>query len=444
MSEPALQRAITGRLLFLFVLGDVLGAGVYALVGSIAAETGGAVWAPLVVALVLALLTAGSYAELVTKYPRAGGAAVFAQRAYRRPVVSFLVGYCMAAAGVVSAAGLALAFAGDYLGELVDVPTVPAAVVFLLLVAVLNARGIKDSLRANVVMTLVEVGGLVLVVVLGLLVVTGGDGDAGRVLETREGVGVGSAVLGGALLAYYSFVGFETSANVAEETVDVRRTYPRALLGALLVAGAAYLLVGLAVSAAVPTDVLAGSSAPLLEVVRLSGTGLSPDVFSLIALIAVANGALLTMVMASRLVYGMARESLLPPVLGRVLPGRRTPGVAIVATTAVAVALAVTGDLATLAETVVLLLLVVFTSTNLAVLVLRRDETAEDHVRVPTAVPVLGVASCVLLATQQEAATWARAGLLVAVGLLLYGLSRLAGARGSAQPAGEERTATGR
>ena len=430
--DTPLNRAITGRLLFLFVLGDVLGAGIYALVGGIAAETGGALWVPLLLALGLALLTAGSYAELVTKHPRAGGAAVFARRAYGSPLVAFVVGFCMAAAGMVSVAALALAFSGEYLAELVAVPQVPAAVVFLVLVGLLNARGIKESLRANVLMTVVEVGGLLLVVVLGLLVVANGDGDVGRVTEFREGTSAPLAVLGGALLAYYSFVGFETSANVAEETQDVRRTYPRALFGSLLVAGAAYVLVGLAVSAAVPTDVLAESSGPLLEVVRASGTGVPPELFSVIALIAVANGALLTSVMASRLLYGMARDGLLPPVLGRVLPRRRTPAIAVAVTIAVAVLLAVTGGVTALAETVVLLLLVVFVSTNLAVLVLRRERTDTPHFRVWTPVPVLGIASCVVLATQQDAGTYLRAGVLVLVGLVLYGLSRLTGASGQA------------
>ena len=446
--DTPLNRAITGRLLFLFVLGDVLGAGIYALVGGIAAETGGALWVPLLVALGLALLTAGSYAELVTKHPRAGGAAVFARRAYGSPLVAFVVGFCMAAAGMVSVAALALAFSGEYLAELVAVPQVPAAVVFLVLVGLLNARGIKESLRANVLMTVVEVGGLVLVVVLGLLVVLDGAGDVGRVTEFRDGTSAPLAVLGGALLAYYSFVGFETSANVAEETQDVRRTYPRALFGSLLVAGAAYVLVGLAVSAAVPTDVLAESSGPLLEVVRASQTGLPPELFSVIALVAVANGALLTSVMASRLLYGMARDGLLPPVLGRVLPRRRTPGIAVAVTIAVAVLLAVTGGVTALAETVVLLLLVVFVSTNLAVLVLRRERTEAPHFRVWTPVPVLGILSCVVLATQQSAGTYLRAGVLVLVGLALYGLSRLSGASGqSAEPypdeAGTATSATG-
>src|SRR6476469_3071960 len=125
--EGKLKRGITGPLLFLFILGDVLGAGIYALMGVLSGEVGGVLWAPLLTALLLALLTAGSYAELVTKYPKAGGAAVFAERAFGKPVVSFLVGFCMLAAGVTSAAGLALAFAGDYLTVFLDVPAVPAA-----------------------------------------------------------------------------------------------------------------------------------------------------------------------------------------------------------------------------------------------------------------------------------------------------------------------------
>jgi APA family basic amino acid/polyamine antiporter len=422
--DTALRRAVSGKLLFLFILGDVLGAGIYALVGEIAGEVGGAIWAPMLVALVLAMLTAASYAELVTKYPRAGGSAVFAERAFGRPVVSFLVGYCMLAAGVTSAAGLALAFAGDYLSVFLDVPAVPAAVVFLLLVALVNARGIKESVRANVVMTVVEVSGLLLVIVLGAIVFGRGDGDAARVVQFPENVSAGSAVLAAAILAYYSFVGFETSANIAEEVRDVRRVYPRALFGALLTAGVVYVAVGLVASIVLPADELSSSSGPLLAVVQATGIGVPDELFSAIALIAVANGALLTMIMASRMVFGLAEQRLLPPVLGAVLPGRRTPGVAIVVTTAVAMALTLIGDLGDLANIVVLLLLLVFLSTNISVLVLRRDRVAADHFTAPVVLPVLAIASCLLLLWQQEASTWLWAGVMLLVGVALYLLAQ--------------------
>ncbi|MCQ9707656.1 APC family permease [Streptomyces albidoflavus] len=417
-SQPRLRRVLSTRLLYFFILGDVLGAGVYVLVGQVAAASGGAVWVPLLTALLLALLTAASYAELATKYPRAGGASHYATLAFG-PAAGFVAGFCMLAAGIVSVAALARGFAGDYLSAFVTLPVALVAVVFLVVLALVNARGVKESTRANVVATLIEVGGLAVIVVLGAWLLLRGDGDLGRLtqLGTPE-KGAAAAVLGGSVLAYYSFVGFETSVNVAEETRDPRRAYPRALFGALATAGAVYVLVGLAASAAVPTEVLARSSGPLLEVVHAAG-GVPPRLFSAIALVAVANGALLTGIMASRLAYGMARDGLLPAALTRLLPRRRTPWAAIAATTAPALLLALTGSVATLASTLVLLLLVVFLIVNTAVFVLRREDGTPGHFRVPAVLPVLGVASCVLLATQVEAEVWLRTAVVLGVAAAL-------------------------
>ncbi|WEH38430.1 APC family permease [Streptomyces sp. AM 2-1-1] len=417
-SPTPLKKALTTPLLYFFILGDVLGAGVYVLVGEVAAKSGGAVWAPLLVALGLALLTACSYAELVTKYPRAGGASHYATLAYG-PFAGFFAGFCMLAAGVVSVAALARGFGGDYLSEFVTLPVVLVTVVFLAALALLNARGISESTRANVVATLIEVGGLILVIGLGAWLVLRGDGDLGRLTDLGTPTeGPVAALLSGAVLAYYSFVGFETSVNVAEETLNPRRSYPRALFGALITAGAVYALVGAVAAAAVPTERLAGSSGPLLEVVRAAG-GVPTEVFSAIALVAVANGALLTGIMSSRLAFGMARDGLLPRFLTAVLPGRRTPWAAIATTTALALLLALTGDVSTLASTLVLLLLVVFFIVNTALLVLRKDTVGHDHFRAPTVVPFLGAASCVGLATQVEGDVWLRGLIVLAVGAAL-------------------------
>ena len=422
-APAALHRVITTPLLMLFILGDVLGAGVYALAGTIAGRVGGAIWAPLLIALFFALLTAASYAELVTKYPRAGGAAVFAERAFGKPMLSFLVGFSMLAAGVTSAAGLAVAFGGDYLGAFVQWPASWVAAGFLVIVGLLNARGIKESLSANLVMTLVELSGLVMVVAAAAWFTAGGHAVPARLLEV-DAQAPAAAILGASLLAFYSFVGFETSANLAEEVQDVSRVYPKALFSALLIAGVMYLLVGAGAALVLPVDQLKASSAPLMEVINASGLGIPPRWFAVIALIAVANGALLTMIMASRLAYGMAREGLLPRVLGQVMPQRGTPAWAILATTLVAIALTFTSTLEILAQTVVLLLLFVFLSTNVAVLVLKRDKVATEHFSVHWIFPALAVLSCLLLLAQQTPATWLRAGVMLAVGLVLYGLSR--------------------
>jgi amino acid transporter len=191
--------------------------------------------------------------------------------------------------------------------------------------------------------------------------------------------------------------------------------------------------VGLASSIALPADELSASSGPLLAVVAATGVPVPPWLFSAIALVAVANGALLTMIMTSRVTYGMAEQGLLPSVLGRVLPRRRTPWVAIVATTVMAMLLTLVGDLETLASAVVLLLLFVFISTNIAVLVLRKDKVDHPHFRVWTAVPILGVASCVLLLTQQEPVVWLFGAGFLVLGVILYFVARLTrGRKGAA------------
>ncbi|MCE6999074.1 APC family permease [Saccharothrix sp. S26] len=431
----SLNRAVSTPLLYFFILGDILGAGVYVLVGAVAGESGGAVWLPLLIALGLAALTAGSYAELATKYPRAGGSAHYATKAFG-PAAGSAIGFCMLAAGVVSVGALARAFAGDYLRALVSAPTAVVVVVFLAVLALLNIRGVKESLGANVVATLIEVGGLVLIIGLGAWVVLRGDADLGRLTQVGTGGhGVVAATLAGAVLAYYSFVGFETSVNLAEEVKQPRRSYPRALFGALLTAGAVYLLIGVVAGATVPTDRLAASSGPLLEVVRLAG-GVPEGLFSLVALVAVANGALLTGIMSSRLAYGMARDGLLPSVLAKVLPGRRTPWVAILVTSAVSLVLALTGEVASLAETLVLLLLVVFVAVNAAALVLRRDEGEAEHFRVPVVIPWLGLASCLLLFTRIDGSVWLRGLLLIVPGLVLAGVNLVRARRAAAAPVG--------
>ena len=224
-------------------------------------------------------------------------------------------------------------------------------------------------------------------------------------------------------MLFRSLIGFEDSVNLAEEAENPTRDYPRALFGGLVVAGAIYLVVTLVASMVVPTARLAGSSGPLLEVVDVGPLSRLHGLFAGIALFALANGALINMIMASRLVYGMARERIMPGPLGRVHGTRRTPYVAIVATTALAMVLVVSGDLSSLADTTVLLLLLVFTAVNVAVLVLRRDPVSHRHFRAPSAIPVIGAGVSVALMTTHDLDTFARAGALLAVGLALWAVN---------------------
>ncbi len=436
--DTSLRRGISRPALLVFVVGDMLGAGIYALVGEVGAEVGGAIWTAFAVALVLAVLTAGAYAELTTKYPRAGGAAYYVNRAFGRPVLTFLLTFAVMASGVASASTLARGFGGDYLGAFVELPVLPVALLFILLVALVNYRGIVESVRVNVAFTAVEALGLLLIVVIGVVAVASGTGEPGRALEFKPGGTVPGLVLAGAGLSFYALIGFEDSANVAEEVVEPRRAYPFALFGGLAVAGVLYLLVTFTAAMVVPTKRLAGSSSPLLEVVQVGPLSGVPDrLFSAIALFALANGALINMIMASRILYGMSRERVLPGAFGRVDERRRTPWVAIVFTTALALVLVATGGTEDLASATVTLLLIAFIFVNVAVLVLRGERVEHDHFTVPRAMPVLAVLTSAGLLTQRDGEDFIRAGAFLVLGLVLWLINRRAGeAERAGAPAG--------
>jgi len=430
--DTGLRRVISRRMLVLFIVGDILGAGIYALTGKVAAEVGGAIWAPFLVAFVLAALTAASYAELVGRYPRAAGAALYANKAFKQPFFTFLVAFAVMSSGITSASAAARAFGGDYLAEFVTLPTVVVGIAFVLVLAAINFRGISESVKVNIVLTLIEATGLVVILAIGLFALVTGDGEPGRAVEFDTDQGIALGVLGGAALAFYALLGFEDSVNLAEEAQEPRRNYPRALFVGLGITGAVYLLVAFVSSMLVDTQTLADSDGPLLEVVKAGGLDFPPKLFALIALLAVTNTALINMIMASRLVYGMANERIVPSALGTVHAGRRTPVIAILFTTALAVILVSTGDLEGLADTTVLLLLLVFAVVNVVVLVLRRepatDEAERGGFRVPTAVPVIGAAASLLLASPlggHEGAVYLRALILLVLGAVLWLVNRV-------------------
>ncbi|HYI20823.1 MAG TPA: APC family permease [Solirubrobacteraceae bacterium] len=414
-------------MLTVFVIGDVLGAGIYALAGEVAGKVGGAIWTSFLLAGILAAFTATAYAELVTKYPQAAGAALYAHKAYRRPTLTFLIAFAVMCSGVASAATLATAFGGDYLSEFVTLPKMLVAAAFIGVLALVNFRGIKESVQLNLGLTAIELTGLVLVVLIGAAFLFDGGGDPARAFEFKSGEAVPLAILSGASLAFFALIGFEDSVNVAEETKDPSRVFPTALFTGLAIALAIYILVTLVAGMAVPTDQLAGSDGPLLEVVQLGPLAMNTKVFSAIALFALANGALINMIMASRLIYGMAQQGIVPRQMGRVHGERRTPWVAIVFVAALALVLCALGDLESLADTTVLLLLSVFVSVNIAVLVLRRDRVEHEHWHAPTFLPVLGVAACLALIVQkavEDPIIFAYAGGLIALGVVLCLLSR--------------------
>jgi basic amino acid/polyamine antiporter, APA family len=428
--EPSLKRVMGPGLLLLFIVGDVLGTGIYALTGTVAAEVGGVVWLPFLVAFLVALVTAFSYLELVTKYPRAAGAALYTHKAFGIHFVTFLVAFAVMSSGITSASTAARAFSANFaevidvdLGEGVGITLVGLG--FMALVAAINLRGVGESVKANVLLTCVELSGLLIIICIGAWALGIGEGDFSRVTDFETG---DRTVLAGVIaatgLAFFAMVGFEDSVNMAEECKEPRRIFPKVLLLGLGITGVIYVLVSISAIALVPADRLSEGETPLLQVVEAGAPAFPVGLFGVITMFAVANTALINMLMASRLVYGLSRERVLPPVLGRVQPRRRTPWTAILFTTLLAFGLITfVGEVPDLGGTTALLLLCVFTVVNVAVLVLRRDPVDADHFRTPTFLPVVGTLACGFLATPwagRPVVQYQIAGVLLAIGVLLW------------------------
>ncbi|GLW31921.1 APC family permease [Actinoplanes regularis] len=432
-TEPSLNRVIGPGLLLLFVIGDILGTGIYALTGKVANQVGGAVWLPFLLAFTVALLTAFSYLELVTKYPRAAGAALYTHKAFHLHFLTFMVTFAVMCSGLTSASSAAKAFAGNFgsalhlsLGEGLALTAV--ALGFMTLIALVNFRGVGESVKANVVLTCVELTGLLIVIGVGAWALGGGKGDLSRLgdFTTPSGESVALSVTAGTALAFFAMVGFEDSVNMAEETRDPTRIFPKVMLTGICTTGVIYVLVAVSAVALVPPAELGRGETPLLKVVQAGAPGFPISLFAWITMFAVANSALINMMMASRLLYGMANERVLPRLLGRVHPTRRTPWVGIVFTTLIAFGLIWFADLAALGGTTALLLLCVFTVVNVAVLVLRNDRVPHGHFRAPTVIPVLGAIACAFLASPlsgRATADYEVAGILLLIGVVLWAIT---------------------
>jgi len=444
-----LKRAIGPKLLLLFIIGDILGTGVYALTGNVAKQVGGALWVPFLLAFVSAFLTAFSYLELVGKFPRAAGAALYTHKAWGVHFFTFMVAFTVMSSGMSSASSAARAVGSSYIPKLFEFGDhfpdmynadgtpgegliIPIAIAFLLIFAALNLRGVSESVKANVAFTIIEMTGLAIVVVIALIGIFEGKGDAGRLGEFNTAdAPVFLAVIGATSLAFFAMVGFEDSVNMAEETTNPR-IFPRAMLTGMCVAAGIYLTVAILSSTLLsPADLSKGEAGALQNVVSYAVPGFPLWIFLAISIFAVSNSALINMMMASRLVYGMSRQHVIPAVLGKVAPTRRTPWTAIIFTSLVAMALTSYSNTQTLGATTSLLLLAVFTVVNIAVLVLRRSPVEHKHFKTPTPLPVLGAVISLILIVPwtsiyngawqpAERDKFALAGYLLAIGLVLW------------------------
>ena len=392
----ALARTVGWKRLTLYGVGTMVGGGFYALSGKVAGSVG--LLTPLAFALagVLALVTALSFAELASRLPHAGGSARYVEAAFGSKRFAAVVGWAIIATGLVSAATLSVATVG-FIGDLVAAPALPATIGLVLLLGSIAAWGGREAVGAVVLITIIEVGALLYVGGSAAVQLEPGAIDPAA-LFVPAAPEAWMGVFAAAFLAFYAFIGFEDMVTLAEEVRDARSKLPRALILAIAVTLSLYVIVSALVVLATDPEALAAASTPLAEVVRGQGAAATSAIVW-VSILTGVNGALVQIVMAARVGYGMASRGYAPRILGVVSERTRTPLYATAAATAVVLALALSFGLKTLAEATSAIILGVFACVNLGLWWMKREPADHSGLELPRALPLFGaLASLAILA----------------------------------------------
>lgn len=416
MAGPAEGKAELKREVGLFGavaygVGTIIGAGVYALIGPGAGNAGNALWLAFVVAAVVASFTGLCYAKLSSIFPVAGAEYIYVEEAFRSRFWAFLVGWLVIISGIISISAVALGF-GGYLFAYTGIPREFIAAALIALLSVVNYLGIKESIIANIVLTIIELVGIAIMVFLGI-------GFLGQVdyVESPQGFNGIIAAVG---VIFFAFIGFEGLVKIGEETSDPTRTIPRALIISLAVSTVLYVLVALAVVSIVPFEQLAASSSPLALVAERAAGPEAGAFLSLIALLSTANTVLIVLVATSRIAYGMSKESVLPYAFSQVHPVRGTPRTAILFTMALAILFAFVGNIEFTANIANYTIFIVFLAVDAALIALWRAKVVKTKGIVVVA--TLGVVSSLVMLTQFDLEIVLVSLALTGAGALVYRL----------------------
>jgi basic amino acid/polyamine antiporter, APA family len=394
-SKSHLARRLTLPLTVLFGLGVTIGAGIYVLIGATVGRAG--MHAPL--AFILAALvmapTAAAFAEFAARYPVSAGEAAYVEVGFGSKRFALVIGLMVIAVGIIAAAAISRGSAG-YIREFVALPISAIVPLVVLVMGAIAAWGIIQSVVIAAAMTVIEIAGLLAVILVGVVQTPDLASRLPELWTGLSGMSALSGALGATLLAFFAFIGFEGLANIAEEVKEPERTLPKAIFLTLAISTVFYVLVVWVALMSVPHTDLAISAAPLSLVFERI-TGASPAAISAIAVIATTNGIIAQIVMAARVMFGLAERNLLPPVLAQISPHTQTPLIATAVVVAAVLVLASAFPLEGLAEMTSRLTLIVFAAVNGALVQFKRtvQPMPEAAFTVPIYVPFVGYLLCV-------------------------------------------------
>ncbi len=386
-ASPSLKRVITLPLLAFYGIGTILGAGIYVLVGKVAGVAGMFTPIAFLLASLLAGVSAFSYAELAVRFPKSAGEAIYIQQGLRSKPMAIFVGLLIVLVGMTSTATLLNGLVG-YINEFIAVPA-PIIIIFTVIaLGAIVVWGIGESVWLASLMTLAEILGLVIIIWVardGFSMLPSRMSDLVPPAEAMAW----SGVLIGAFVAFYAFIGFEDMVNVAEEVKQPEKNLPRGIIIALAVSTVFYFLISLLSILVVTPAELAGSDAPLALIYNKM-TDSNGNIIVWISIVSIMNGALIQMVMASRILYGMSRHNWLPAFFGTVHMKRRTPVNATLVVLTMVLFFALLLPLLTLAKFTSFITLTIFTLINLALWRIKARGEPSPGFSVAIWVPVCG------------------------------------------------------
>ncbi len=396
-NKPALQRRLTLPLLTLYGLGVTVGAGIYVLVGATAAKAG--FYAPIsfLLAAFVVAFTGFTYAELSTRFPVSAGEVAYVKNGFNSNTIALIVGLMVVTSGVVSSATISIG-AAEYISHFIKLSPQILIISIILILGLVAVWGILESVMLAAVFTLIEISGLIFVIYYGFTIKPDLLNEIGTLIPPLE-MGAWGGIVSASLLAFFAFVGFEDIANVAEEVKQPHKNMPKAIIFTLLIATALYLAVVSVVILVVPMSDLSTSAAPL-ALIFANASDSTKGAFTLIAIIATVNGVLIQMIMASRVLYGMASKGNLPAALAYINPKTHTPLIATAIVVGIILVLALFLPIAQLAQMTSQVVLVVFMLVNLALIFIKiaKKSSELDYYKVPIFVPIIGFITSAILA----------------------------------------------
>ena len=413
-SEPKLKRSLNLWEIVIYGVGLILGAGIYVLIGAAANIAGNMLWLSFLLASIVAGFTALSYAELSSLYPRAGAEFIFVKEAFGSEMLAWIIGFSGIVIGVITASTVAIGFS-DYLQRFLTVPTIVLAILLIVAMAWINYRGIKQSAKFNAIATAIEAFGLLIIIVVGFYFIFSGSINFANFWafpETHGNIGNSSfiasfrPVIMAAALIFFAFMGFEDIANIAEEAKNPHEILPKAYIYCLLISTVIYILVAVVAVSVVPYQELGQSQQPLSLVMEKLIGGIAPNLLAIIALFATANTVLITLIVGSRMLYGMADNKALPKPLATVHAKRNTPWIAGIYFALAASIFLFIGKIEVLAALTDVGIFILFFFVNLSNIVLRfkkpdlnRTWRAPLNIGAFPVMSALGAASCLFMLT---------------------------------------------